>query len=109
MTQTPILSMHGMQVRAAALTGTQCASYDAAKQAWMARTGMGDTPGTHLGASMITGAGHDHHHSPSGPHKDQHVCRCAFPCIFNSPGGLNVPSTASAMPMGNASLIVSSP
>ena len=55
MTQTPILSMHGMQVRAAALTGTQCASYDAAKQAWMARTGMGDTPGTHLGASMITG------------------------------------------------------
>jgi hypothetical protein len=42
-------------MRAAALTGTQCASYDAAKQAWMARTGMGDTPVTHLGASMVTG------------------------------------------------------
>ena len=53
--QKPSVKVHGMQVRAAALTGTQCASYDAAKQAWMARTKMGDTPVTHLGASMITG------------------------------------------------------
>lgn len=44
-----------MQVRAAALTGTQCASYDQAKRLWMQHTGMGDNPGTHLGASMITG------------------------------------------------------
>jgi hypothetical protein len=44
-----------MQIRAAALTGTQCASYEQAKRLWMQHTGMGDNPGTHLGASMITG------------------------------------------------------
>lgn len=44
-----------VQVRAAALTGTQCASYDLAKQWWMRQTGMSDNVGTHFGASMITG------------------------------------------------------
>ena len=43
------------QIRTAALTGTQCASYDQAKQWFMRRTGLGDTPATHLGASMLTG------------------------------------------------------
>ena len=44
-----------MQIRAAALTATQCASYDQAKQWWMRTTGMGDSFATHFGASMLTG------------------------------------------------------
>ena len=44
-----------MQIRAAALTATQCASYDQAKQWWMRKTGMGDSFATHFGASMLTG------------------------------------------------------
>lgn len=44
-----------LQIRAAALTATQCASYDQAKQSWMRMTGMGDSFGTHFGASMVTG------------------------------------------------------
>ncbi|KAK9915359.1 hypothetical protein WJX75_008003 [Coccomyxa subellipsoidea] len=42
-------------IRAAALTATQCASYDLAKQWWMRQTGMNDNVGTHFGASMLTG------------------------------------------------------
>ncbi|CAK0781436.1 hypothetical protein CVIRNUC_005373 [Coccomyxa viridis] len=42
-------------LRAAALTATQCASYDQAKQWWMRTTGMGDSFSTHFGASMVTG------------------------------------------------------
>ncbi|CAL5221301.1 g3469 [Coccomyxa viridis] len=42
-------------IRAAALTATQCASYDQAKQWWMRTTGMGDSFATHFGASMLTG------------------------------------------------------
>ncbi|BDA43544.1 probable mitochondrial uncoupling protein 2 [Coccomyxa sp. Obi] len=42
-------------IRAAALTATQCASYDLAKQWWMRQTGMSDNVATHLGASMLTG------------------------------------------------------
>ena len=41
--------------RAACLTASQCASYDEAKRAWKAMTGMGESFGTHLGASMISG------------------------------------------------------
>ncbi len=44
-----------VQIRAAALTATQCASYDLAKQWWMRQTGMRDNVATHLGASMLTG------------------------------------------------------
>ena len=44
-----------MQIRAAALTATQCASYDQAKQWWMRTTGMSDSFATHFGASMLTG------------------------------------------------------
>ena len=44
-----------VQIRAAALTATQCASYDEAKQWWMRTTGMGNSFGTHFGASMVTG------------------------------------------------------
>lgn len=44
-----------VQIRAAALTATQCASYDLAKQWWMRQTGMSDNVGTHFGASMLTG------------------------------------------------------
>ena len=44
-----------VQIRAAALTATQCASYDQAKQWWMRTTGMRDSFGTHFGASMVTG------------------------------------------------------
>ena len=44
-----------LQIRAAALTATQCASYDQAKQWWMRTTGMGDSFSTHFGASMVTG------------------------------------------------------
>jgi solute carrier family 25 uncoupling protein 8/9 len=44
-----------VQIRAAALTATQCASYDLAKQWWMRQTGMNDNVGTHFGASMLTG------------------------------------------------------
>ena len=44
-----------LQLRAAALTATQCASYDQAKQWWMRTTGMGDSFATHFGASMVTG------------------------------------------------------
>lgn len=47
--------VRGAQIRTAALTGTQCAAYDQAKQWFMRRTGLGDTPVTHLGASMLTG------------------------------------------------------
>ncbi len=48
-------SVRVVQIRAAALTATQCASYDLAKQWWMRQTGMRDNVCTHLGASMLTG------------------------------------------------------
>ena len=37
------------------LTAAQCATYDESKKIWMSMTGGGDTPTTHIGASMITG------------------------------------------------------
>jgi hypothetical protein len=43
------------QVRAAALTASQCASYDGCKRLWMRLTGWSDSLYTHLGASMATG------------------------------------------------------
>lgn len=43
------------QVRAAALTASQCATYDVSKQLWMELTGWSDNLPTHLGASMATG------------------------------------------------------
>eukprot|EP00884_Botryococcus_braunii_P018112 jgi/Botrbrau1/4985/Bobra.0396s0012.2 len=42
-------------VRAAALTASQCATYDVCKQQWMELTGWSDNLPTHLGASMATG------------------------------------------------------
>jgi len=44
-----------VQMRAAALTGTQCACYDQAKQTLMQATGMGDTFATHFTTSLVTG------------------------------------------------------
>jgi len=41
--------------RAAVLTASQCATYDEAKRAWMAATGMGENFGTYIAASMMAG------------------------------------------------------
>ena len=49
--------MYALQIRGTLLTASQCATYDDTKRFWMRTTGWQDGLATHVGVSMITGAG----------------------------------------------------